>query len=74
MGYFKKKIAKPRRKESLDSMYNVKKYVESKFPKENDDRDSECISEFNDADLGFTNKHLNTDQLTRLMMFHYFTP
>lgn len=22
----------------------------------------------------FTNKHLNTDQLTRLMMFHYFTP
>jgi hypothetical protein len=22
----------------------------------------------------FTNKHLNTDQMTRLMIFHYFTP
>jgi hypothetical protein len=22
----------------------------------------------------FTNKHLNTDQLTRMMMLHYFTP
>lgn len=22
----------------------------------------------------FTNKHLNTDQMTRMMMFHYFTP
>lgn len=51
--YFKRKIAKPRRKESMDSMYNVRRYVDAKFPvDEDDDNVSECLSEFNEDQLG----------------------
>jgi len=47
----KKKIAKPRRKESMDSMYNVRRYVDAKFPTDQDD-DFDCPSEFNEEELG----------------------
>jgi len=36
----------------MDSMYNVRRYVDAKFPVDQDDNASECLSEFNEDQLG----------------------
>lgn len=50
----KEKVVKPRRKDSLDSMYNVKAYVNQCFPEEDLDR-SRDISAIDDDAIGFDN-------------------
>jgi len=35
----------------MDSMYNVRRYVDAKFPTDQDD-DFDCPSEFNEEELG----------------------
>ena len=52
---FKDRVARPRRKESLDSMYNVRHYVQAVFPHDATEIESSRGSFIDDDQVDFGN-------------------